>query len=72
MRLLNIIQVVIAVTLMIVILMQNRGGGVSGLFGGGGEGNVYASKRGLEKKLFYATIVLGVLFFAISLANIIL
>lgn len=67
---LKVIQVVIAIALMLSILLQSRGAGVSGLFGGGG--NVYMAKRGLEKKLFVATIVLSVSFFLISLANVVL
>lgn len=65
MELVNTIQIFVAIALIITIIMQNRGAGVSGLFGGGG--NVYAAKRGIEKKLFQATIGLSILFFAISL-----
>lgn len=71
MNIIKILQLIIAVTLIVVILMQNRGGGLSNVFGGGG-GNVYMTKRGFEKKLFIATIVLGVLFFVFSLLSIIL
>jgi protein translocase SecG subunit len=70
MNYLRILQIVIAVALAVSILLQNRGGGLSGIFGG--ASNVYMAKRGLEKKLFVATIVLAALFLAISLANIIL
>ena len=70
MKLLNIAQVIIALLLMTVILMQNRGSGLSGIFGG--SGNIYRTKRGLEKNLFVATIILAILFFVISLVNIIL
>lgn len=66
----KISQIIIAIALIISILLQNRGAGVSGLFGGGG--NVYMAKRGVEKKLFVATIVLSVLFFVVSLVNVIL
>jgi len=68
---LKIIQLVIALALATVILLQNKGAGVSGLFGGSG-GNVYSSKRGLEKTLHRATIILSVLFFIISLVIVIL
>ena len=54
-------QLGIALLLILVILLQNRGAGVSGLFGG--SGNVYLTKRGLEKKLFTFTIILSVFFF---------
>ena len=70
MKLLNIAQLIIAILLVVVILLQNRGAGLSGIFGG--AGNVYATKRGFEKKLFYATIVLAALFFVISFIVVIL
>ncbi|MCG2695569.1 preprotein translocase subunit SecG [Candidatus Parcubacteria bacterium] len=65
MKILQIIQLVIAVSLMAVILLQNRGSGLSGIFGGGG--GVFRTKRGIEKTLFTATIILSILFLAISL-----
>jgi len=71
MDIVKILQLVIAVSLIAVILMQNRGGGLSNVFGGGGGGNVFMTKRGLEKKLFVSTIVLSVLFFLISLLSVI-
>lgn len=71
MKFLQIIQIIIAVLLITVVLLQNRGAGVSGLFGGGGGGNVYQTKRGLEKKLFIATIIISILFFIISFVSII-
>ncbi|MBI4779223.1 preprotein translocase subunit SecG [Candidatus Falkowbacteria bacterium] len=70
MKNLQIIQIVIAALLMLAILLQNRGAGLSGVFGG--TGNIYRTKRGIEKKLFIATIILAVLFFSISLAVILL
>ena len=66
---LQIIQMIIAGLLIAVILMQSRGTGLSGIFGG--SSNVYKTKRGLEKKLFIATIILSILFFLTSLAGII-
>ncbi len=70
MKNLQIAQIIIAVLLMVGILLQNRGAGLSGVFGG--TGNFYRTKRGIEKKLFIATIILGVLFFSVSLAIILL
>ena len=66
----KIAQVVISILLIVAILLQNRGAGLGSAFGG--SGGVYLTKRGLEKKLFIATIVLAVLFFAISILGIIL
>ncbi len=66
----QIIQIIVAILLMLAILMQNRGSGLSNVFGG--ASNVYRTKRGIEKKLFIATIVLAVVFILVSLANIII
>jgi preprotein translocase subunit SecG len=63
---LKIAQIVVSVLLMVVILLQNRGTGLGSAFGGTG-GGVYLTKRGLEKKLFVATIVLAVIFILLSL-----
>lgn len=63
-------QIVISVLLVTAILLQQRGTGLSATFGG--EGNVYRTKRGLEKFIFASTIVLAVLFFAAALLNILL
>lgn len=62
----KIIQVVVAVLLMVAILMQNRGAGLGGVFGG--TGGVYLTKRGLEKKLFIVTIILAAAFILLSLS----
>ena len=67
---LAITQIVISILLVVAILLQQRGTGLSATFGG--EGNVYRTKRGLEKVIFAATIILAVLFFATAFANIIL
>jgi preprotein translocase subunit SecG len=64
-----IAQIVVAVLLMGGILLQARGTGLGAAFGG--EGNVYRTKRGMEKVIFRATVVLAVVFLALSLAIII-
>jgi len=69
MELLQVSQIIIAISLITVILLQNRGSGLSGIFGG--ASNVYRTKRGVEKILFTATIILAVLFFIISLTSVI-
>ncbi|MBT4277600.1 preprotein translocase subunit SecG [Candidatus Falkowbacteria bacterium] len=65
----TILQLVSALLLVVTILMQQRGSGLSGLFGGSGD--VYRSKRGAEKMLFITTIVLAVLFLGSGVANLI-
>ena len=66
---LDIIQLVIAALLVIAILLQNRGAGLGSAFGGEG-GNVYHARRSFEKVIFYATIVLAIVFFAVAFINI--
>ncbi|MCU0679430.1 MAG: preprotein translocase subunit SecG [Planctomycetes bacterium] len=70
MKIFTILQVVSAILLMVLILLQNRGVGLSGIFGG--SSNIYQTKRGLEKNLFVATIVIAAAFFLISLASVIM
>ena len=65
----KILQLIIALLLIVAILLQNRGTGLGGVFGG--SGSVYLTKRGLEKKLFIITIILAVLFFVSSLASVV-
>ena len=65
---LDIVQVVIAVLLVITILLQNRGAGLGAAFGG--ESNAYQTKRGAEKTLFTATIILSVAFLLIAFINV--
>lgn len=57
---LNIAQIIISVFLITAILFQQRGAGLGGAFGG--EGGTYFKKRGAEKFLFIASIVLATLF----------
>lgn len=66
---LNIIQIILAIPLITAILIQSKGSGLSGIFGG--EGNVYLTKRGAEKTLFIFTIINAIAFFVVNLLNII-
>ena len=60
-------QIVVGIALMISILLQARGTGLSGAFGG--DSAVYRSRRGVERRLWQFTIVLTVLFVLFSLAS---
>ena len=66
--LLPIIQIVLSVLLVTAILLQQRGTGLGAAFGG--EGNVFRTKRGVEKGLYYLTIGLSLLFFATAILNV--
>ena len=64
--LLAIGQIVVSIALIIAILLQARGVGLSGTFGG--DSAVYRSRRGVERRLWQFTIVLLVLFVIFALA----
>lgn len=55
------IQIVLSVVLIICILLQQTGAAMGGAFGGDNFSAGYHTRRGSERVLFYATIVLGVL-----------
>jgi len=65
----DIAQIVVAVALIVVILLQRQSAGLSGAFGGSG-GEFYHQKRGAEKVLFQSTIALSILFFVLAIANV--
>ena len=65
---LNIFQILVGALLITVILLQQRGGGLSAVFGG--EGNIYRTKRGFEKILFWGTVGLAILFLGTALLRI--
>ena len=58
-------QIIVSVALIAAILLQNRGTGLSGTFGG--DSAVYRSRRGIERRLWQFTIVLLVLFIVFAL-----
>ncbi len=58
------LEIVLSLLLSVIILVQQQGTGLGGAFGG--EGNVYRSKRGFEKFLFFGTIVVAVAFFSVA------
>jgi protein translocase SecG subunit len=66
-RVIPIVQIILAVLLLGLILIQSKGAGLSGVFGG--EGNVYSTRRGAERVIFIATIVIAGLFFGTALLN---
>lgn len=61
---LTFVLIAIDVLLVVSILLQQKEGGLSTVFGG--EGSVFRSKRGLARGLHYFTIILAVLFIGLS------
>lgn len=64
-----ILQSILAVLIIVSVLLQSQGGGMGPAFGGGGES--YHTRRGVEKVLFNATIVLIALFAVVSIATLV-
>jgi preprotein translocase subunit SecG len=64
----NVAQVVLSVALILIILLQVRGGGLGGIFGQ--PDTVYRTKRGVEKTMFQLTIALAVLFIIIAVVSV--
>lgn len=66
----QILQIISALFLLLLILTQSRGSGLSGAAFGGGDstGGFYGTKRGAEKILANATVITAVAFVALSFA----
>lgn len=67
---LPIAQGIIAIFLIIFILIQQRGTALGSAFGGE-AGGFYSTRRGIQKKIFWATIVSGALFIILALINLV-
>jgi preprotein translocase subunit SecG len=66
---LSIAQIILGVVLIVVVVLQSKEAGLGGLTGGD-SGGVFRARRGVEKVLFNATIVLSVMFFALSIITV--
>jgi protein translocase SecG subunit len=69
-QIINIVQLVISVLLILSILLQSRGAGLSGTFGG--DSAVYTTRRGPEKMLYWITLVLTLAFVGLAIASLII
>jgi len=65
---LSVAQIVLSIALILIILLQVRGGGLGGIFGQ--PDAVYRTKRGVEKTLFQLTIALVVIFIILALISV--
>ena len=69
-KILIIAQLVVSVVLIALILLQQRGTALGSAFGQ--ESGVYGTLRGVQKKIFWATVVTGALFLGLAVANLVL
>ena len=66
----QVAQILISLVIITLVLLQAKGSGLGGIFGG--DGGVYRTRRGVEKSLYQVTIGLSVAFFVISLLAVII
>ena len=64
---LNVAQIIISSALLIAVLLQSQGRNFSGAFSN--DQAIVRTRRGLEKTLFQATLVLGVVFVVVSIVS---
>lgn len=64
----KIAQIAISIALIIIVLIQERSSGLSGVFGG--DSQFYQTRRGMEKIIFLGTIILAVIFIILALIDI--
>ncbi len=68
-----IAQIVISILLIVSILLQQRGTALGSAFGGGGGGGEsYSKRRGLQNKIYKASIILATLFIILGISNLLL
>lgn len=66
----NLLQIVISTILIVAVLLQAKGSGFGAALGGMSGGSTFRTKRGLEKTLFQATILLTIVFIFISFLSV--
>jgi len=59
-------QIILSIIIIVSVLLQAQGTGLGAAWGGGGE--TYHTKRGVEKVVYYTTIVAIILFIVTSIA----
>jgi len=70
---LPIAQLTVSILLIILILLQERSSGLSGVFGGdSSESGFYQTRRGLERFIYWSTIVLATAFAVLALIDLVI
>ncbi len=64
-------QIIVSIVLIALVLVQDRTSGLSGVFGGAGA-TPYQTRRGLEKTIYWATIVAAALFAILAILNLVI
>ena len=70
-KFLQISLIITSVALILSVILQSKGAGLGGLTGSD-TGGVFTARRGIEKTLFWVTIVFAILFFVLAITSVIL
>jgi preprotein translocase subunit SecG len=70
-RFLDIALIITSASLIISVILQSKGAGLGGLTGAD-TGGVYSARRGIERTLFWVTIVLSVIFFTLAITSVLI
>jgi preprotein translocase subunit SecG len=61
--------IITSIALIASVILQSKGGGLGGLVGGD-TGGIFSARRGIEKTLFQATIILSIIFFILAIVTV--
>lgn len=70
-RFLDIALIITSVALIASVILQSKGAGLGGLTGSD-AGTVFTARRGIERTLFWITIVLSIIFFALTITTVLI
>lgn len=70
MSIINILEIIVSATLIVLVLLQERSSGLSNVFGGAG-GTPYQTRRGFEKIIYWGTVASGIAFAGLALLDLI-
>ncbi len=70
-KFLNVSLIITSIALVISIILQSKGAGLGGLTGQD-SGGVFTARRGIEKTLFWVTILFSILFFILAISSVII
>jgi len=68
---LDIALIITSIALVLSVILQSKGAGLGGLTGAD-TGGIFTARRGIERVLFWVTIILSVLFFLLDLVIVII
>lgn len=67
----DIALIITSIALIVMVILQNKGVGLGGL-SGQDSGGVFTARRGIEKTIFWITIILGIVFVILTLVTVII